>query len=293
MIGGELKVISQAWECQKAAGIDTVPVPIEKYLQVVQADMEVRYDLEPDEAGQCFEIGSKRIIWTNGTHSVERQRFTVLHEIAHLYLNLPSKHGRTLSVNELLRYSSRPHEEILCDVFASECLFPRRLFTADVGKHACGMQSVQVIAEAYGASLTATGSRFAAYSRETCAWILADDRRVRYVSCSPSLRETGFWLPIGIEVPKRTALGKLIAGAGDGKQEVVPLFAWTNNECKGISEFCEEAILVPSLSQGMALIWADEMGERDRPSASTRAADNELLPELDGQLQFSKRTRRK
>jgi IrrE N-terminal-like domain len=89
MIAGELKVVGQAWECQKAAGIDTVPVPIEKYLQVVHAEMEVRYDLEPDEAGQCFEIGSKRIIWINGNHSPERQRFTALHEIAHLYLNTP------------------------------------------------------------------------------------------------------------------------------------------------------------------------------------------------------------
>jgi len=293
MIAGELKVVGQAWECQKAAGIDTVPVPIEKYLQVVHAEMEVRYDLEPDEAGQCFEIGSKRIIWINGNHSPERQRFTALHEIAHLYLNLPSKHGRTLSVNELLRYSSRPPEEILCDVFASECLFPRRLFTADIGKHACGMQSVQTIAEDYLASLTATGSRFAAYSRDACAWILADDRRVRYVSCSSTLRDAGFWLPIGIEVPKHTVLGKLIAGSGDGRQEAVPVFAWTNNECKGISEFYEEAILVPSLSQGVALIWAEEMNERDRPTVTTRSEDDELLPELDGQLQFGKRIRRR
>jgi hypothetical protein len=293
MIDGELKVIGQAWECQNAAGIDTVPVSIEKYLQVVHADMEVRYDLEPSEAGQCFEIGAKRIIWINGTHSLERQRFTALHEIAHLYLNLPSKHGRALSVHDLLRYSSRPREEILCDVFASECLFPRRLFTDDVGKYACGMQSVQKIAEDYCASLTATGSRFVAYSREPCAWILADDRKVRYVSCSPTLREAGFWLPIGIEVPKHTVLGKLIAGTGDGKQDAVPLFAWTNNECKGISEFCEEAILVPSISQGMALIWAEELDERDRPSVTTRSEDDELLPELDGQLQFSKRTRRR
>jgi hypothetical protein len=292
MIEGELKTISQAWECQTAAGIDLVPVSIEKYLQVVHADMEVRYDLEPTEAGQCFEIGSKRVIWVNGTHSPERQRFTALHEIAHLYLNMRSQHGRALSVDALHRYSSKPREEILCDVFASECLFPRRIFIADIGKYACGMQSVQKLAEDYGASLTATGSRFAAYSKECCAWILAEDRRIRYVSCSPALREAGFWLSIGLEVPKLTVLGRLIAGCGGGKQDTVPSFAWTNNECKGIAEFSEEAILVPSLSQGMALIWVEELA-RDRESVTSYSEDNELLPELDGKLRFTKRTRRK
>jgi len=94
-------------------------------------------------------------------------------------------------------------------------------------------------------------------------------------------------------VPKHTVLGKLMAGSGDGRQEVVPVFAWTNNECKGISEFYEEAILVPSLSQGVALIWAEEMNERDRPTVTTRSEDDELLPELDGQMQFGKRIRRR
>jgi len=293
MIDGELKVISQAWECQKAAGIDCIPVKIEPYLRVVHADLDVRYDLDPTEAGQCLEIGSKRIIWVNGTHSPERQRFTVLHEIAHLYLGLRSQHGRALPVDVLFRYSNKPREEILCDVFAGECLFPRRLFAADLAKCACEMDSVKKLANDYGASLTATGSRFAAYSKDACAWILADDRKVRYVSSSAALRDTGFWLSIGVEVPKHTVLGKLIAGTGNGTHDTVPTFAWTSNECKGIAEFSEEAILVPSLSQGMALIWAEEPAGQESLGAAARSEEDELLPELDGKLQFNKRYRRK
>src|SRR5882724_4805443 len=102
MIDGELKVISRAWELQKAAGIDAIPVALEKYLEVVGAELQVRFDLDPDEAGQCFQIGSKRVIWVNGLHSAERQRFTVLHEIAHLYLNVRSQHGRKLPLDTLL-----------------------------------------------------------------------------------------------------------------------------------------------------------------------------------------------
>jgi hypothetical protein len=293
MIEGELTAVSKAWECQKAAGIDSVPVALEKYLATVSAELQVRDDLEPDEAGQCFQLGPRRVIWVNGHHSPERQRFTVLHEIAHLYLNLPSQHGRSLPVDTLLRYSGKPREEILCDVFAAECLFPRLLFTRHLHRYPCGLQSIQTLAEDYGASLTATGSRFAAYTREPCAWVLADDKRVRYVSSSATMRDARFWIQIGNEVPKNTVLGRLITGTGTGDQDVVPYYAWTNSDCPTLSDLYEEAILVPSLSQGLSIIWAEDIEERERTDTHVTSDDDELLPELDGQLRFGKRTRHK
>jgi hypothetical protein len=121
----------------------------------------------------------------------------------------------------LLRYSGKPREEILCDVFAAECLFPRLLFTRDLHRYPCGLQSIQTLAGDYGASLAASGSRFAAYTKEPCAWVLADDRRVRYVSSSTTMRGARFWIQIGNEVPKTTVLGRLISGQGTGEQEEV------------------------------------------------------------------------
>jgi hypothetical protein len=293
MIEGELKVISSAWECQKAAGIESVPVPIEKYLQVVKAECQVRFDLNPDEAGQCFRLGSRRIIWVNGNHSPERQRFTVLHEIAHLHLDLPSKHGRHLSVSELLGYSRRPREEILCDIFAAECLFPRAHFSRDIAAHECGMEAIRGLAERYGASLTATASRFAAYSKEPCASALADQGRVRYVSYSPPLRDMRFWIAPGIEVPSNSVLGRLLADARSVTRDIIPHHLWTNNECPALGDLCEESVLIPSIGQGLSLMWAEET---DSPGSRTRKdpdADEELLAELDGQLHFHKRTRRR
>jgi IrrE N-terminal-like domain len=293
VIEGEIKVISQAWDCQRAAGVDAVPVVLGKYLDVVHAELRVRDDLEADEAGSCLQIGSRRIICVNGNHSLERQRFTVLHEVAHLYLEMPSKHGEKLSVDTLFRYTNKPREEILCDIFAAECLFPRQLFARDLHNRLPSMQTIHELAGEYEASLAATGSRFAAYTKEPCAWVLADGQRVRYVSQSPSMRETGFWIQIGLEVPKMTVLGSLIAGTGRGIQEVVPYYRWTNNECGGLSDLYEEAVLTPSLSQGLSIIWADELDERERRTAEVRSEDDDLLPELDGQLRFGKRTRRR
>jgi IrrE N-terminal-like domain len=293
VIEGEIKVIGQAWECQKAAGVDARPVQLQKYLDVVNAEMRVRRDLDPDEAGLCMKLGSRSIICVNGNHSLERQRFTALHEVAHLFLGMPSKHGNALTVEKLFRYSNKPREEILCDVFAAECLFPRQLFARDLARFSPGMQSIQTLAEEYEASLAATGSRFAAYSKDPCAWVLADDRRVRYVSQSPAMREASFWIQTGIEVPKNTVLGKMIAGMGTGALESIPHYAWTNNECRSLDELYEEAILTPGLSQGLSILWAEEITERDYPSDETRSADDGLLEELDGHLRFEKRIRKR
>jgi hypothetical protein len=123
--------------------------------------------------------------------------------------------------------------------------------------------------------------------------VLADSQRVRYVSRSPAMRDTGFWVQIGLEVPRMTVLGSLIAGNGRGTQELVPYYRWTNNECAGLSDLCEEALLTPSLSQGVSLLWADELDASERRTDPVKSEEDDRLPELDGQLRFGKKTRRR
>jgi hypothetical protein len=295
MLEGETSAITRAWDFQREARITDVPVALEKYLDVVNAELHIRDNLKDTEAGQTFAIGDRHIIVVNGRHSPERQRFTVLHEFAHIRLGLPSKHGQSISVDELIRYTGRPREEILCDVFASECLLPRQFFLPDVRKRPCTFRSVEELAERYCASLAATGSRVAAYNENACAWILADDKRVRYVSCSPSLREAGFFLKSGTEVPPKSVLGRMMAGAGDvraGVPEAVPAYIWINNDCGGIEEFTETAILSSTYSQGLVLLCAEDAPARDR-EPSENSEEDDLLPELDGILKFPGRKRRK
>lgn len=296
MLEGEASAITRAWDFQREACIIDVPVALEKYLAVANAELHVRDNLKDTEAGQTFAIGDRHIIVVNGRHSPERQRFTVLHELAHIRLGLPSKHGQSISVNELIRYTGRPREEILCDVFASECLLPRQFFLPDVRKRPCTFRSVEELTERYCASLAATGSRFTAYNENPCAWILADDKRVRYVSCSPSLREIGFFLKAGTEVPAKSVLGRIMAGAGDvtpGVAEVIPAYLWINSDCDGVEEFSETAILSSAYSQGLALLSAEDAPARDRDQPEKAREEDELLPELDGILKFPGRRRRR
>lgn len=296
MLDGELTAIAEAWEFQREAGISEVPVSIDKYLQAANAQKNVRCDLKEDEAGQVIQFGDRTIIIVNGHHSPERQRFTILHELAHIRLKLPSQHQRATSVNDLLGYSRRPREEILCDVFASECLLPKQYFRPDVLKRPCNFQSVQQLAERYEASLTATGSRYATYSDEACGWVLADQQRIRFVACSASLRAAGFFVRTGIEVPKASVLGRLVRGEGAVRPlvpEIVDAHVWVNGACRGIDEFEETALLQSSLNQGLSLLVAEPIGdEYETPHHASDEAD-ELLRELDGHLTFPDRRRRR
>jgi hypothetical protein len=296
MIEGELKTISQAWEFQKEAGIAERPVAIEKYLKAIGAELKVRDDFRDDEAGQLLQFGDRLIIAVNGRHPIERQRFTVLHEIAHIRLNLPSSHSKSTSVEQLLGYSKRPREEILCDLFAGECLLPRALFQADVLRRDCSFATVQELAELYQSSLAATGSRFAAYSSAPCCWVLADDRNVRYAACSPSLRDAGFFLRIGIEIPRASVLGRLrdgAAGVRPGIPETVPSHVWIHNDCTSVDELVEAAIVSTQIRQGVGLLIAELAEENNRGERISEDDEDTLLPELDGQLRFQGKRKRR
>jgi len=155
---------------------------------------------------------------------------------------------------------------------------------------------VQEVADRYCASLAATGSRFAAYNESPCAWVLADEKHVRYVSSSPSLREAGFVLKAGFEVPALSVLGRIIAGAAgvsSGTADVVPSYIWINSGCCGVEEFTETAVLSGTYSQGLVLLCAEDLPEKTRDCQDRPSDEDVLLTELDGVLKFPGRKRRR
>jgi hypothetical protein len=76
-------------------------------------------------------------------------------------------------------------------------------------------------------------------------------------------------------------------------REVVPYHVWTNRECPKLSELFEEAVQMPSIAQGLSLLWADETNVPAPGPRNDTEHEDELLSELDGHLQFHKRSRRR
>lgn len=110
-----------------------------------------------------------------------RQRFTVGHECGHTffpgytttqYRCSPSMHPAIEPVTGATR-----NLETLCDLAASELLLPSKLFVPDARSAPFGFDSLEDLADRYGASLEATGHRLVTARREPAAFLVLTVRQ--------------------------------------------------------------------------------------------------------------------
>lgn len=107
-------------------------------------------------AGCLATANGRLVIRLRNTDPEVRQRFSGFHEVAHTFL--PGFALRTQFRCDP-GDARRSVEEHLCDVGASELLFPRRFFAQDLRSAAFGMDTVELLADKYQGSLEATTRR--------------------------------------------------------------------------------------------------------------------------------------
>lgn len=292
----ELTVILKARQFVRDAGIDSIPVDLERLASAANVAIKVSSDLHDEESGHLFPLAGKNIITVNGNHREERQRFTVLHEIAHMVLDLPSQHhGVNITIPELISYRRRPREEILCDVFAAECLLPFTYFKKAVDDMDVSLDTVKELAAQYKASVTSTGSRFAVHCNEPCAFVLMESGKIRYVSMSKHLRELKGWIDFGIQIPKGSVAYKLSRTDVDTQDyDEIPTDIWFNNGVKNFYLLQEEAMRLGEWDQYLSLIWFEDVVRSGSQGVYEDVeGDDLLLEELDGVLPWPGKRKRK
>lgn len=285
----EFSAVMKARELINKVGPNAIPVPIEPYLEKLDAVLRAAYDLSANEAGYTVEIKSKHYIHVNGKDSEERQRFTACHEAAHVALGLQSEHVEL----PWWSYAKRSPNEIFCDVFAAELLLPYKLFKPLVDKSDISLAAVDGLAKDFVASTMATGSRYATMARAPCAFVLSERGKVRYASKSTALRDARAWIPSRIALPQRSVSERLRAGgAYDGPEEIGADIWFTDWEPGGA--LLEDARHLKQWDQTIALLWFEDEEvpppERDR---HRREEEESGLAELDGVLPWPARKRRK
>lgn len=292
----EFQAVLKARELVRKVKPTAIPVPVELYAQEVGAVIRPQDDMEADEAGYCFESNGKRFICTNAKDRSERQRFTVCHEVAHLRLGLPSQHES----GPWWSYAKRPLAEILCDVFAAELLLPYDLFHPEAEKASIGMSSIDDLAERFQASVTATGSRYAAVVSSPVVFVLSEKGKVRYASRSKLLKDAPAWIAPRLDIPEGSLSKKVRAGLTAESQDTVDADLWFSEWERG-GTLVEEVRHLPQWDQTLSLLWFED-GEvparkfRDERGAVYEEEENEddaLLKELDGNLRWPGRSRRR
>ncbi len=283
----EFSAILKAREFVKEVRPTATPVDLNSYLSRADCELRVDNDLPSDEAGYCVSMGGTRYIVVNGSDPPERQRFTVCHEIGHIVLNLPSQHSGLPAWS----YAKRPPNEVFCDVFAAELLLPYELFKPIAERAIVGFGALDDLARKFLASVTATGSRFAAAVDTPCAFVLSQDRVVRYASRSKALREVGAWISPGRALPVQSASHS--AAGIEVESGELAADQWFDDWRRG-GTLVEEARYLARWNQTLTLLWFEDGEIPKSYNREERISDSEeALDELDGTLRWpGKRKRR-
>jgi len=152
--------------------------PIHNIIQLLE-DKEIKVieleDVDENFDGlACFVNDKYPIIVVNGNFPVERKRFTLLHELGHLLLNLPD-----CEIKE---------EEQLCNKFASEFLLPKKIIIEEFGGKRKNITLPELVAtqKKYGISIQAIVYRL------VDSQILSRDRQkffYKKINFNPSLKK--------------------------------------------------------------------------------------------------------
>lgn len=169
---------------------------------------ETREDIPGD--GQIFSKRGDVIIQYRAGQLPERQRFTICHEIAHTCFPDSFTHPQYFEGPPAADKGFQQFEN-LCNVGASELLFPLEDFRPDLDRSELRLRHTLDLATRYGASLDATMRRALDLTLHKCAAVFLTDTafedfkalpgrmRIKYHWRSGSFR--GF-LPKGTLVPK-------------------------------------------------------------------------------------------
>lgn len=148
-------------ELLQQAGVDEVPIPIEKIARFCGAQLKyVPFDGEL--SGLLFQDEGQIIIGVNALHSKTRQRFTIAHELGHLRLQGHDPLHVDRDFRILLRNARSSQAvdpmEIDANAYAAELLMPTALLESDLAGHIVDYEDdefIRSLADRYRVSLQA------------------------------------------------------------------------------------------------------------------------------------------
>lgn len=134
-----------------------IPIPIETILDLL--DLRVTRLNGSKASGITQQEGSKLTIKLNTKQHYFRQRFTMAHELGHVWLN---RIAGPFSFDELTKTKDTNHEvEFLCDVFASSLLMPKTVLLPYIRNDAIDRTTLFRIATDFKVSVSAVLRRLA------------------------------------------------------------------------------------------------------------------------------------
>jgi Zn-dependent peptidase ImmA (M78 family) len=169
------KIEDAANELLERHKILSPPVNVEKIALAEGVSVE-RAALAKDISGFLFRSDSSAIIGVNAKHALVRQRFTIAHELGHLFLKHKCDSEVHVDKNFVLKFRDEisvtgedPHE-VHANNFAACLLMPRRMLVEDVHAREYDLiddESISQLAHRYNVSVQALMIRLSRLFRYT------------------------------------------------------------------------------------------------------------------------------
>ena len=273
------------------AGLDLSRIArdLSVYTSKVQAKLR-KEELEPGESGYTLtKRDGSSVIIVNELEKLERQRFSLCHEVGHIVLELGSDHREMPAWS----YAKRDENEIACDIFAAELLMPFDAFKRDVDKEEPSFELVERLRGEYVVSFAACASRLASVTEHPCAFVTMNSRVIRHASRSKSLRDLNAWIVPKSPIPPNSVAHRLVKDAEwFGEDHAVAQDVWFQDWPKGY-ELVELAKHYPAYDETFSLLWFEQDSGPEEPVKNFAGVPTEQddggLKELDGYLSFSRR----
>ena len=223
-----------------------IPIPIKEIAQAVDI-VEIRIEALDSFDGALVTTTPEKAeasILVNAKNGVERQRYTMGHELGHYLhpLHIPSADGFWCTSEDMRRLGSenvalKMKQEIQANIFAAELLLPRKNFICDLrNEKGLDLECIRTLASRYCMSKESTARRYVTLQDEPCAIVFSHNGAVRYV-----LRHDGFpWLDVrsGSPVPTNSVTDE-----------------WRKKPGKGISDWEEVDTWIWFSSGGNRIVW--------------------------------------
>lgn len=127
-----------AEELLRDAGAKEPPVPLEHITKQRRIPVYRQTIPDSDISGFLIRRGTDILIGVNDTHSMQRQRFTLAHEIGHILLHKPNVESVHVDRGFEVRFRDERSslgvdvEEREANLFAAELLMPRHFIAKDI-----------------------------------------------------------------------------------------------------------------------------------------------------------------
>jgi hypothetical protein len=184
------------------------------------------------------------------------KRFAIAHELGHWLLHGSVSQVLACTSEDMVAQYKESEPEIEANYFASALLMPEFLFRPRLRGTRTSVGLVQLLAEEFGTSLTATFVRYVELVDDYCAVVFSEGGRVRWWRASPRF-ECSFWVDPGTPLSEHTVAGSVFRGkAVPPRPESVDLVEWLPEaEDLDADSIMEQVVWLERYGQAISLLW--------------------------------------